>query len=288
MTRRQPEKAARSADFEEMDFLYPKTDANIDSVQQSMLEMAFAEDNRAQNIAITGPFGSGKSTLIRSFEQTRKDNDAKKKPFAYVSLAEFETEKHTKAAGSQQTGSQYDDCAEDNEQDANVSVIEEKIINQLAASPNADKKSLARLSSMGKMIRRSRFAAFPSARSIINTRLLRYALVVIVFAVVAIVAAARIAYPGSGNTPIFLFPVLLLMIIATSLGGIFAAWKSGLPNMFKSVGAGGAKLDLSEEMQQGTSTEICLSSFYCSNPDQKTFMSSKTWTVSLTMTSWYI
>ena len=47
MTRQQPEKATRSAGFEEMDFLYPKIDARVDDVQQSMLEMALAEDNRA-------------------------------------------------------------------------------------------------------------------------------------------------------------------------------------------------------------------------------------------------
>jgi hypothetical protein len=252
MMQSQSDREARSADFEEMDFLYPKTDADIDSVQRSMLEMALAENNRAQNIAITGPLGSGKSTLIRSFERSRRDGNAEKRPFAYVSLAEFETENHTKAFRAQQSNSQPDSRPENSEQNANVSVIEEKIISQLAASPNAGKKFRARVNPTEKMMHRSRFAAFPSAKSIINKRLLRYALVGAVFVVAAVIAAAGITYRGGGSAPDYLFPVLSLAIVATALCGIYAAWKSGLPSMFRSVGAGGAKLEFSEEIQQGT------------------------------------
>lgn len=62
---------------------------NVENYIQS-LEWALKNKNRIKNIAISGPYGSGKSSVIRTFIKKNKNNDYK---FLNISLATFKEQK---------------------------------------------------------------------------------------------------------------------------------------------------------------------------------------------------
>lgn len=73
--------------------LYPIDDANI-KVYEEMLDEAFS-DNNIKNIAISGRYGIGKSSVIKSYEKQRK------KRFAYVSMTPFGINEHETGVNQQ-------------------------------------------------------------------------------------------------------------------------------------------------------------------------------------------
>lgn len=76
------EKEQRIYEFQK---LTPYEEAEMEGYEQS-LDFAFKnENNDLRNIALTGNYGSGKSSVIRSYSEKRKDLS-----FIYVSLAHFE------------------------------------------------------------------------------------------------------------------------------------------------------------------------------------------------------
>lgn len=68
--------------------LCPKDNVNIDGYRP-ILNQAFDNKN-IKNIAVTGPYGVGKSSIIRSFEKTQKLS------FIYVSIAPLDANKKTR------------------------------------------------------------------------------------------------------------------------------------------------------------------------------------------------
>ena len=79
---------------------------------QEALDFVFSS-NEIRNIALTGSYGSGKSSVIRSYENIHKDN----RTFIHISLARFEEQ-----------GQTFDNPAD---QTKTVNILEGKIINQL-------------------------------------------------------------------------------------------------------------------------------------------------------------
>lgn len=79
---------------------------------QDALDFVFSS-NEIRNIALTGSYGSGKSSVIRSYENIHKDN----RTFIHISLARFEEQGQTVSNPADQTKT--------------VNILEGKIINQL-------------------------------------------------------------------------------------------------------------------------------------------------------------
>lgn len=79
---------------------------------QEALDHVFSND-KIRNIALTGSYGSGKSSVIRSYENIHKDN----RTFIHISLARFEEQG--------QSADNPTDPAKI------VNILEGKIINQL-------------------------------------------------------------------------------------------------------------------------------------------------------------
>lgn len=90
---------------------------------EEALDFAFKESDLL-NIAITGAYGAGKSSVIKTYENLNKD-----KKFIYISLANFE-QVHNK---SYEEKSYEEDKAneEKNKKKKNGNELEGKILNQL-------------------------------------------------------------------------------------------------------------------------------------------------------------
>lgn len=94
--------------------LTPIRDAEL-NVYADALDYVFNDDD-FKNIAITGPYSSGKSSMLETYKTYNQD-----KAFIHISLAHFETSKNLSS-----------DSGEDNKDfQANIKTIEGKILNQL-------------------------------------------------------------------------------------------------------------------------------------------------------------
>ncbi len=99
-------------------------DVEIKPVTERALEFAIDKSSEVTNVAITGNYGAGKSSIVESFESKRKD-----KRFIHISLGQYD-----ETIGSEKNGL-------NNRQ---INTIEGKIINQLLhqINPNQIRKSI--------------------------------------------------------------------------------------------------------------------------------------------------
>ena len=109
MNNEEPTKKEKKYNFEK---LTPTTDADT-SVYEKALDFVF-ENNDVKNVAISGAYGSGKSSMLNSYKKNSKHK------FMHLSLAHFQTK------NSEGTGS-------------NEKVLEGKILNQLIHQMDAEK-----------------------------------------------------------------------------------------------------------------------------------------------------
>ena len=93
----------------------------IQPVISQALEFAISDVSEPTNVAITGNYGAGKSSVIETFELEKKD-----KKFIHISLA------------------QYDESKKNELNNREINTIEGKIINQLLhqIEPNSIRKSI--------------------------------------------------------------------------------------------------------------------------------------------------
>ncbi|WP_314581351.1 hypothetical protein [uncultured Streptococcus sp.] len=96
-------------------------DVEIQPVISQALEFAISDVSETTNVAITGNYGAGKSSVIETFELKKKD-----KKFIHISLA------------------QYDESKKNELNNREINTIEGKIINQLLhqIEPNSIRKSI--------------------------------------------------------------------------------------------------------------------------------------------------
>lgn len=99
--------------------LTPSDDIDL-GAYKAALDYAFDEKD-LKNIALTGPYGSGKSSIVKTYEKNSDKN------FIYISLAYFE---ETANGGIATTGA-FEDKDEKGEQLTIENVLEGKILNQL-------------------------------------------------------------------------------------------------------------------------------------------------------------
>lgn len=197
-----------TTEFGTNDFLGPRDDVEIDSAQESMLGVALDANSNATNIAVMGPLGSGKSSLIRAFAKRHSGY-----AFAYVSLADFET------ANVGQDGT------------LSLSDIERKIVHQVATIPVDDERS--KWSS----------ASFLSEKQKHNARALSFAMVAYL-AVAAIVLACLAALSATNAVALCVVWALLGALLALLAGIAVWAALTGFPPIFKSISFSGAKAEL--------------------------------------------
>lgn len=101
-------------------------------------------DNSIRNIALTGPFGSGKSTVLLSYEKNRIESSRKslfqkaEKPFLKISLASFVTEKYDRAYADSDTINQPL-IPPDKGHEKILQKVERGILEQMIYSLSADK-----------------------------------------------------------------------------------------------------------------------------------------------------
>ncbi|MCY7033267.1 hypothetical protein MK394_10340 [Streptococcus sanguinis] len=96
-------------------------DVKIKPVTSQALEFAISDVSEPTNVAITGNYGAGKSSVIETFELEKRD-----KKFIHISLA------------------QYDEAKKNELNNREINTIEGKIINQLLhqIEPNSIRKSI--------------------------------------------------------------------------------------------------------------------------------------------------
>lgn len=102
--------------------LAPIDNADIE-VYEEAINFAF-ENADIRNIAISGAYGSGKSSVLASYKKRHQD-----KKFIHISLAHFEPD-HKEAKKAEQTNKREDNKTEDQKKPSE-SVLEGKILNQL-------------------------------------------------------------------------------------------------------------------------------------------------------------
>lgn len=197
-----------TTEFGTNDFLGPRDDVEINSVQESMLSVALNANSNATNIAVMGPLGSGKSSLVRAF--------AKRHPgctFAYVSLADFEI------------------ANERPKERPLFSDIERKIVYQIAAI------------STKKAPRKWNSASFPSEKQRWHARALSFA--VVAYLAVAAIVLACLATLSTANavTPCAVWGLFGVLLALLAVITIWAAL-TGFPPIFKSISFSGAKAEL--------------------------------------------
>ena len=99
-------------------------DVEIKPVTQKAFEFAIDDNSEVTNVAITGNYGAGKSSVVESFERKRKD-----KRFIHISLGQYDEIKSSEKNGLDKR---------------EINTIEGKIINQLLhqIDPNKIRKSI--------------------------------------------------------------------------------------------------------------------------------------------------
>lgn len=113
--------------------LTPVSDADPDGVYAKAISFAINSDN-VKNIAITGPYGSGKSSIIKTFEEKNKE----KYKFLNISLASFKNE----VEDADENGC---NCPNRSElSDASMRLVEKSILQQLLYGIDATKLPYSR------------------------------------------------------------------------------------------------------------------------------------------------
>ncbi|WP_446677456.1 YobI family P-loop NTPase, partial [Streptococcus oralis] len=99
-------------------------DVEIKPVTQKAFEFAIDDNSEVTNVAITGNYGAGKSSVVESFERKRKD-----KRFIHISLGQYDEIKSSEKNGLDKR---------------EINTIEGKIINQLLhqIDPNKIRRSI--------------------------------------------------------------------------------------------------------------------------------------------------
>lgn len=105
--------------------LTPVKDAEL-NVYADSLDYVFRDED-LKNIAITGSYSSGKSSILDSYKATHPD-----KKFLHISLAHFKTATGSSEAGNSNIGDDVVDKGKLNQKfEANIKTVEGKILNQL-------------------------------------------------------------------------------------------------------------------------------------------------------------
>lgn len=234
--------------FSPDDSLGPRTDAAINEFQREMLDEALSSDY-VMNIAISGPFGSGKSTFIKSYEAQRKKSHEDEEPFAYISLAKFE---YSGQGHENKTVPRCPTCGKPDEY-VEERILEEKIINQIAATPTKKKPFLTKKkSSAGIGSRRWTSTAYPSEKALRNQRALSASVVALVF-----ISALVIALFGLLNTaaitldPYIIYGTFSLLVALLAVLSIWYA-RTGCPPILKSIKAGGVGAELRNDPSESS------------------------------------
>lgn len=128
--------------------LLPTNKAEKVEEYNNALDWAINENKRIKNIAITGPYGSGKSSVINSYIE---NNKKKKNKFLKISLAEFNEEQMMKkmvVEDSQQE--QINNHLTDKQK---LQLIEKSILEQIIYSVSFDKIPLSNFKRISKIKR---------------------------------------------------------------------------------------------------------------------------------------
>nr|WP_152909324.1 hypothetical protein [Mariprofundus ferrooxydans] len=118
-------------------------DDKLDGTYKQALDKALS-DSSIRNIALTGPYGSGKSTVLLSYEKNRIESARKSrfqkggKPFLKISLASFVTEKYERAYADSDTINQPRGIPEEGHEKI-LQKVERGILEQMIYSLSADK-----------------------------------------------------------------------------------------------------------------------------------------------------
>ena len=110
-----PGHAEENQKIPELYNLGPSSDA-LNDEYRFLLDQVFSDDSKRTNIALSGPYGAGKSSILLSYEKEKGD----KLNFFHISLSRYESQ-----------------CAAD-EENYNETVIEQKIVNQLLHQINPE------------------------------------------------------------------------------------------------------------------------------------------------------
>lgn len=116
--------------------LTPVGSADPDGVYARAISFALDSDD-VKNIAITGPYGSGKSSVIKTFEEKNKE----KYSFLNVSLASFKNDNEVMPNNNEEEYERKDDGELS---DSSVRLIERSILQQLLYGVDADKLPYSR------------------------------------------------------------------------------------------------------------------------------------------------
>lgn len=221
-------------------FNSPCTDIEIDSEHNTLLREALS-DPLVFNIAITGPFGSGKSSLIRSYE---KEANGK---FAYVSLAEFDFEASSPQPSSQKPAQSQSPSGSDDSRPLNsrtserrlLTALERSIVNQLMAVNNAKKYKWSS-------------TAFQTEKSFQNTNALSTAF--IFYIIVVALSTLFVSQISSLSEPLFPQVALAIFVALFILFFVLVFWygKSGFPPLIKNISAGSTKIELQNPVDYGS------------------------------------
>ena len=71
--------------FKDKDFFYPTSFANLNKKQVELFKLALSKNNPSANIAIMGPIGAGKSSFIRTFDNSDY-NSIDEQPINFIKL----------------------------------------------------------------------------------------------------------------------------------------------------------------------------------------------------------
>lgn len=244
------EEKTSSEHFGEEFLFCPKDDVSIGEKSYDLFATAI-QSSKAMNVAITGPYGSGKSTFVRSFEKRYGEacgvDGGACKSFAYVSLAGFDFSRESKddtkdARGIVQKRTQGNASVVQDEitvmQD-DTSVLEKKIIDQLAARPFTGKCFIGKVQWNPEIYPSKRVR---DNRTIIISMLLTFCTAILIM----------LATSGLLSSFQIQIPDLLIIIFASLSLGVFllmAIWYfvSGCPPLFRAVSMPSISFDFGED-----------------------------------------
>lgn len=190
------------------------------------------------NIAITGPFGSGKSSFIKSFEKSTKKN------FAYVSLAEFDFDAQVQPSTRRknETPDDFGDSKRSNDlvpEARLLNALERNIVNQLMAAGNTSKvKWGATTFHTEKSLRR------------INALSIAFIVYIVIAALSTLFVSQLSCLDGMpiAEIAIGIFAVLICALIFLFVWYV----KIGCPPLIKNISAGNARIELQNPAEYGS------------------------------------